>query len=422
MPNGKNRLGMGNCYFTSDANFINPSVGVPKNVGYQQAFDGKSYLGIGINTFKGINYPVPRNIVGAKLLKPLKTGRKYKCSFNLSPMENSNVALNKFGMLFFTQETSLGIDENENYISQKWPNRAHILSDSILFDTTRWYKIEQEFVADSAYTFVLVGNFFSLDSLSYQQVLFDSTLPAYYSSYSSYYLDGVEVVEVTPRIISDKLIICTNDTVCLKVLNINNTDTFLLNNSIIVPNDSLIQVLENTTTFYLISNNIVLDSLTIVVIDDTQSLLPHDTELCNDLTIELGSLIEADNYLWSTGASTKVLTIYSPNTYWLKANFGDCTLVDSISITSCGSHFYLPNAFSPNGDGINDLIGPVTNRVISYQIKIYDAWGKYVFTIDTLNKNWDGLGFIAGCYPYYGQYIDEQNKINVVKGVITLIK
>ncbi|MDD3876449.1 MAG: choice-of-anchor L domain-containing protein [Bacteroidales bacterium] len=54
--------------------------------------------------------------------------------------------------------------------------------------------------------------------------------------------------------------------------------------------------------------------------------------------------------------------------------------------------FYIPNSFSPNGDGINDYFGPVgvgfdTN---SFEMYIYDRWGKLIFMTEDINYLWDG--------------------------------
>lgn len=420
--NRKNEYGIDG-YYTSDANSINLWHGTPLNsLGYQYPINGKAYAVIAMMTYKDSLNPSARNIRGCTLLKALKTGRKYRCSFYLSPTEKSNIALNKFGMLFFTKETDLGIADNESYLQQKWPNRAHIISDSVLSDTTRWYKIEQEFVADSAYSFLLIGNFFNLDSLTYQQISYDSTLPSYYSSRASYYLDAVEVIEIAPKIKSNKLKICVNDSVCLRALNIDNEPTWYINNTPITLADSIYIKLTNSTTFYLKNNAITNDSITIEVIDNTLPILPPDLELCDNSSIIISSLISADSYWWSFGTANKQLEILNAGVYWLKAAIGNCVLTDTIVITSCGSNFYIPNAFSPNGDGINDWFEPIFTRVKNFELNIYDEWGKLTTTLNPNSSKWHGNEAITGVYVYLGWYIDENNTTKQTKGTITVLK
>jgi len=65
---------------------------------------------------------------------------------------------------------------------------------------------------------------------------------------------------------------------------------------------------------------------------------------------------------------------------------------------------FLPNAFTPNGDGLNDTFGIQAKGLRSMQLRIFDRWGKLVFEADDPNQRWDGtvggkLGQI-GVYAY----------------------
>ncbi len=54
---------------------------------------------------------------------------------------------------------------------------------------------------------------------------------------------------------------------------------------------------------------------------------------------------------------------------------------------------YLPNVFSPNYDGINDLFNAITNdeqKISNYQLVIFDRYGVKVFESTRLNHSWDG--------------------------------
>ena len=54
------------------------------------------------------------------------------------------------------------------------------------------------------------------------------------------------------------------------------------------------------------------------------------------------------------------------------------------------THLYIPNSFTPNGDGLNDLFLPVTFNVIEYEIDIYNRYGISVFHSKTYDEGWDG--------------------------------
>ena len=57
-----------------------------------------------------------------------------------------------------------------------------------------------------------------------------------------------------------------------------------------------------------------------------------------------------------------------------------------------GQSFYLPNAFTPNGDGLNDEFKPVQRYdfVKTYHLYIYNRWGQLLFETSDINTGWDG--------------------------------
>ncbi len=52
--------------------------------------------------------------------------------------------------------------------------------------------------------------------------------------------------------------------------------------------------------------------------------------------------------------------------------------------------FYIPNAFSPNNDQINDVFGGSGGGIVKYQLLVFDRWGNLIFTADDISKTWDG--------------------------------
>ena len=52
---------------------------------------------------------------------------------------------------------------------------------------------------------------------------------------------------------------------------------------------------------------------------------------------------------------------------------------------------YIPNSFTPNGDGRNDLFGPVFDgEVTSFNFLIFDRWGHIIFETVDVNEKWNG--------------------------------
>ena len=54
--------------------------------------------------------------------------------------------------------------------------------------------------------------------------------------------------------------------------------------------------------------------------------------------------------------------------------------------------FFLPNSFTPNGDGVNDEFYPVGDKVSvdNYSFKVFNSWGEMVFSTNEFGTGWDG--------------------------------
>jgi gliding motility-associated-like protein len=122
--------------------------------------------------------------------------------------------------------------------------------------------------------------------------------------------------------------------------------------------------------------------------------LPADTAMCSYDVLTLAVNQRFSAYAWSTGDQTASIQVKSPGTYILQVEDGlGCTGTDSVvvGLKECLSGFNMPNAFTPNGDGLNDLIRPIVGgRVEAYSFVIFDRWGKKVFQSSDLTAGWDG--------------------------------
>ena len=79
----------------------------------------------------------------------------------------------------------------------------------------------------------------------------------------------------------------------------------------------------------------------------------------------------------------------SMTAYDLKCN-NIGTIYQSVEISKRGQDFFLPNAFTPNGDGNNDTLfvrGPGISEV---NLSIYNRWGELVFETKNKSEGWDG--------------------------------
>jgi gliding motility-associated-like protein len=90
---------------------------------------------------------------------------------------------------------------------------------------------------------------------------------------------------------------------------------------------------------------------------------------------------------------------------------------------------YIPNAFTPNGDGLNDkfiILGIPYEQVTHFNLQIYDRWGQMIYTSNDIREGWDGTRNGENCpegvYVWTIYYQDNKKKPVTNKGTITLIR
>ncbi|MFM8917093.1 MAG: PKD domain-containing protein, partial [Bacteroidota bacterium] len=92
--------------------------------------------------------------------------------------------------------------------------------------------------------------------------------------------------------------------------------------------------------------------------------------------------------------------------------------------------FYMPNSFTPNGDGINDFFMPITMVIQpeGYLMNIFNRWGQLVFSANNPRKGWDGVDIKSsreepmGAYSWHIQFKDKDSKIVTRTGTVLLVR
>lgn len=154
--------------------------------------------------------------------------------------------------------------------------------------------------------------------------------------------------------------------------------------------------------------------------------IKHDTimfdnifeDFClNEMTYLLANT-DLDNLKWSTDASSPIILIEEPGTYWVSAGDSACFASDTIVIDACcpDAGYQIPNVITPSTpDGFNDVfLLPDDFTPFVLEIKIYDRWGKKVFQSEDPSFQWDGSvnGHIAPGVYYYNLLMNHQCAFN----------
>jgi len=85
--------------------------------------------------------------------------------------------------------------------------------------------------------------------------------------------------------------------------------------------------------------------------------------------------------------------------------------------------FYIPSAFTPNGDGVNDVFEIYGQYIGEYNITIFDRWGKAVFQDASFDRiKWDASNVPDGVYVYAIRLKDTNGKLFKYNGQLTVIR
>ncbi|MEM6772718.1 MAG: gliding motility-associated C-terminal domain-containing protein, partial [Bacteroidota bacterium] len=103
------------------------------------------------------------------------------------------------------------------------------------------------------------------------------------------------------------------------------------------------------------------------------------------------------------------------------------TLIRELRLTLVNT-FFMPNAFTPNGDGLNDQLFPagILIGATDFRLRIWTRWGKLVFLTDNPKEGWDGTFDGAespgGGYLWDVSFIDVGGEFQEFKGGVVLVR
>jgi gliding motility-associated-like protein len=137
----------------------------------------------------------------------------------------------------------------------------------------------------------------------------------------------------------------------------------------------------------------------------------------------------ANQYRWSTGETGAAIAVEHPGTYWLTANNGKCSTTDTVQVfKSC--YIDIPNAFTPNGDGLNDYFFPrqlLSRQLTAFHMQVLNRWGQLIFETNTTDgRGWDGrfndVAQPAGVYVYLIEATFANDTHEQYQGNVTLFR
>jgi gliding motility-associated-like protein len=160
--------------------------------------------------------------------------------------------------------------------------------------------------------------------------------------------------------------------------------------------------------------------------------LPSDTAVCAYTNFMIGPIPGFDKYSWNTGETSSSIMVNQPGIYSLTVTDNNsCVGSDTINVNPkpCTEGIFVPNAFTPNGDGHNDLLRPINlnnEPVTQFRFAIFNRWGQRVFESRNPSSGWDGkmqeIEQPVGVYVWQLEYQFPGAPLTTHSGTIVLIR
>jgi len=153
--------------------------------------------------------------------------------------------------------------------------------------------------------------------------------------------------------------------------------------------------------------------------------LGNDTAICKGETIALDASTSNASYLWQDNSTDSTFNVTKQGRYWVQVTVNKCSATDTILISEedCEILLRMPNVFTPNGDGINDLFTPIVSKgIVSMHTIIYNRWGERLFETNIPRVGWSAKSVSDGVYFWTIYYTDIKGLNNKLSGYVTVLK
>jgi gliding motility-associated-like protein len=246
-------------------------------------------------------------------------------------------------------------------------------------------------------------------------------------------------------------LLCIGDSAFLQIEELNSnysyTHSWSPSSQILVQvNPSMVIVAPNTTQYFYVttntSNGCVLEDSILVQVSQvgagsvsasSSAYLVPEGDTVQLSVLPAGYTVQwtpSTNVMLPTESTTEAI-VDQTTLYHVTVSDGICEKSDTVLVKTypyvCGPEYvFIPNAFSPNGDGENDVLYVRGAMIKEMTFRVYTRWGELIFESFDRSIGWDGTfrgkPMDPDVYDYYLEYtcIDDQHSF--MKGNITLLK
>lgn len=366
-----------------------------------------------------------RTFLQALLNKRISNGDQIYISFHCRPHIygfGDEAYCNSIGIAFSDTLIEMRFDDDI-----RAPNIPVALQHNgeLLDDFSQWKHIHGVYQSKGWEQYIIIGNFLTPEELDCDWSRDSMAQPV---SRINLFVDDIEVHVFNP--LPDTLLLCEGEQLEL--------DGRFLSGQAFWSNGSQDSVIKVSTpgTFMLevqIDTVSLYDTVVVISADQPVNYLVIDTILCPD-QVYIWTENLYGSYFWSDGYQERGRDFLSHGNYELTVE-NDCTEYFrefNVRIENCDCQLFIPSAFSPDGNGINDEMELFFNCDYPFEIKnmaVFDRWGNQVYSSSHASQFWDGTSngqeMENGVYVWVLEYIVHTgtgSERKVKTGDITLLR
>ncbi len=408
---------------------------------------GKSWSDIN-NTFNTLTV---QNLNSTTLYKAI-VQKGTQCSIDSTNSVLITVNTKTIGGEIYPSLLPICVGQNQNTTLQLQNARGDVLNWQYSYDSIVWNNVTPPNTSNS-YDVVGISS-----TIKYRAIVQNGVCPSDTSKVSSinFYNTPFPVASIFP----DSSTICFGTAATLNA-NVTIGSNYTWNNNTVydVGNGAINQlpatinakVAPSKTTSYVLSiknnncPNIWTDTFYVKVIPPIIVSAGNDTAIVLNQPLQLNAIVtdsSVTQFNWSPSTGLNNPNISNPialiNTafdsvikYTVKATlnpfgcYGTASVL--VRIFKTGPEIFVPSAFTPNNDGLNDVLKPITVGIVTLNyFKIYNRWGNLLYSTSEIGKGWDGYvngtAQPSGTYVYITEGIDYNGKKVFRKGTTVLIR
>lgn len=406
--------------------------------------DGNAFVAIQNNTFiTPIPEPeIPKSYIGQCLQTPLKKGDAYTVSFyagRFKSWDNLTGKIFPFTVAVFGNTNCNAVPFGKTFASgngcpANYPGWV-LLGAATVYSSGAWVQGKISFTAPDDISIIEIG-----PDCSVLPPINDLTDSTTFLDYHLYYLDDLHLLHTNDFPFEYIHVQTTGNCNNLPVLEapvFDNATYQWYKDSIAIQNATAgtYAVTDTTGKHYYNARIITTDKCIttepyLVTASKLNEIkIPADTIICPNDTLLLAPEIAGIGYTINGEVNTSV-NVYAAGNYTVTASDANgCSksFNTNVVLQNCEDcEIYVPTAFTPNGDGLNDVFKTkLFCFADAFHCRIFNRWGKKIFETSDIQQGWNGdisAGKkIPGTYVYYINYKTKSGAVKTAKGILVLI-